>query len=330
MYVSLLSFFCFYDVIALRGVAHLVDVLESCVWHECLGDSDALLGLEVFEDGCHDAGECECGAVECVAELHFLVRIAVAALEAVCLIGVEVADGADFEPAVLCLAIDFKVVADGGCEALVASAETEDAVVELQLLEQSFHVLEHLSVAFAGVFGRVDADDFYLGKFVQAVQSSHVLAVRACFAAEALGVGAVLDGEVFLVEDDVAVDVGDWHLGGRDEVEVVQPAVVHLPFLVGQLSCSVSRCGIDYRWRHYLCVSCLPRLVEEEVDERSLQLRSLAYLDGESCSCDFHAEVEVYEVVFLGEFPVWELRVAVLGDGVPVAHCVAFLAFAEG
>ena len=90
----------------------LIDYLESRIWYKCFWDADTFRGLIVLEDGCHDARKCECRTIECVAELHFLVSIAVATFESVCLIGVEVADRTDFKPTTLCLAVNLEVVAD--------------------------------------------------------------------------------------------------------------------------------------------------------------------------------------------------------------------------
>ena len=53
----------------------------------------------------------------------------------------------------------------------------------------------------------VDAYNLYLRELMQAVQSANILAVAPSLTAETLCVCAVLDGQVFLVEDNVAVDV---------------------------------------------------------------------------------------------------------------------------
>ena len=91
-----------------------VDDGEAGVGLQGGGDMDAVGVLVVLQEGSHDAGQGEGGAVEGVAELGFLRAFsAVAALEAVGLIGVEVADGAYFQPTLLRFAIDFEVVADG-------------------------------------------------------------------------------------------------------------------------------------------------------------------------------------------------------------------------
>ena len=191
-------------------------------------------------------------------------------------------------------------------------------------------MLQHLAVALLGVLGLVDAHNLNLGEFVQTVQSAHILAVGTSLAAETLGVGAVLDGQILLVENHVAVDVRHGHLGCGDEIEVVHLAMIHLALLVGQLACAVAAGGIHHRGRHDLGVAGLAGFVEEEVDERTLQTGSLANIDGKPCTGDFHAQVEVDEVVFLGQFPVGQGILDVeVGIHVPVAHGVALAAFTK-
>ena len=63
-------------------------VRDQSLWH-----LDALGSLVVLEDGCHDTGKGESRAIESVAELNLLVLgMTIAALEAICLVSVEVAD----------------------------------------------------------------------------------------------------------------------------------------------------------------------------------------------------------------------------------------------
>lgn len=197
-------------------------------------------------------------------------------------------------------------------------------------------MVEHFLVGLLAVAGGVDSDEFYFGEFVETVEAAYVFAVGAGFATEALGVGAVLDGHVALVEDYVAVDVGDGDFGCGDEVEVVFCAVVHLSFFVGKLACAVAGGGVDYCGGDDFCVAALLGFVEEEVDEGALESGALAFVDGEAGACDFYAEVEVDEVVFFGEFPV---GTGVFGEGFDVAAffdyevvvgCAAFGYFVVG
>ena len=80
--------------------------------------------------------------------------------------------------------------------------------------------------------------------------------------------------------------------------------MVHLTFLVRQLTSAVARGSVHYRRRHDLCVATLASLVEEEVDERTLQAGTLADIYRESGTCDLYTQIEVDEVVFLGELPM--------------------------
>lgn len=102
-----------------------VDDVEAGVFAQALGHDDAFGGLEVLEDGSHDAGQGQSGAVEGVAELRLLVVAAEAAFESVGLVCLEVGYAADLEPASLSCGVDFEVECDGGGEAHVAAAQAQ-------------------------------------------------------------------------------------------------------------------------------------------------------------------------------------------------------------
>ena len=155
---------------------------------------------------------------------------------------------------------------------------------------------------------------------MQAVKSAYILAVRAGLAAEALGVSAVLYWQLLLIQDNIAVDVGYGNLGCRNQIEVINLTVVHLALLVGQLSCAVTRCGVNYGRRHDLSVTGLVSLGQEEIDECALQLCTFSYIYGESCACYLYTQVKVNQVVLLGQFPMRNLGVGVLGVTGPVAY----------
>ena len=172
-----------------------MDILKASVRHESLWNAYALFCLVIFQNGCHDAWEGESRTVECVTELHLLVSIAVATLESIGLISVKVGNRRHLQPASLSLGIHLEVIADGRSETLVAAAETEYTVWQLELLQQSFDMVEHLLMAFLRMFWRVDAHYLYLRELVKAVETSHVLAVRTSLATETLSVCTVLDGQ---------------------------------------------------------------------------------------------------------------------------------------
>ena len=186
---------------------------------------------------------------------------------------------------------------------------------------------KHLLVGFLGMFGFVDAYNLNLRELMQTVESAHILAIATSLATEALCVGTVLDGKILLVEDDITVDICYRYLGGGDEIEVVNLAVIHLSLLVGQLTCAVTRGLVNNRRRHNLGVAGGTCLVEEEIDESSLKAGSHTDIYGETGSGDLHAKVEVDKVVFLCQLPVGQLSLTIFGIDCPVAHCVRTITF---
>ena len=125
---------------------------------------------------------------------------------------------------------------------------------------------KHLAMGLGRMLGGVDANNLDLRELMQTVQATYVLAVGTGFATEALGIGAVLDGKILLVDDDIAIDIGDGHLGSWDEIEIVDLAMVHLSFLVGKLTCTITRLLVYYCWRHNLLIASIGSFGEEEVD----------------------------------------------------------------
>ena len=95
--------------------------------------------------------------------------------------------------------------------------------------------------------------------------------------------------------------------------------MVHLPFLVRELSRTVAGILIDHIGRLYLREAGVAGFIQEEVDQSSLQACSFALIDREACSGYLDAEFEVDQIVFLGQNPMWELVRSKL------RHCAACL-----
>ncbi len=293
----------------------LVDDVETGVFAQAFGHHDAFGSLVVFQKGGHYSGQSERRAVEGVTEMSLLVIAAVTAFEAVCLICLEVGNRRHLEPAALGGGVDFEVEGDGRSEAHVASAETEYMPGQTEFLEQTLYVGFHLFKSGIAVLGLLYAYDLYLVELMQTVEATHVLAIAACLAAEACRVSAILDRELVGRYDYIAVKVSHRNLGGRNEVELVEIHKVHLAFFVGKLACAVARSLVDNVRGLHLEVACSRSLVEEELNESALKLGALAEINGESGAGDLYAEVEVDEVVFLGEIPVGEGVGAEIGHG---------------
>ena len=96
--------------------------------------------------------------------------------------------------------------------------------------------------------------------------------------------------------------------------------MVHLPFLVGQLARAEARGFVDHDRRFHFEVAGPGVAVEEIVDQRTLQTGSLAFVDGESGAREFHAQVEVDDVVFACQFPMGQRVFGQLGIAFDQLH----------
>lgn len=185
------------------------------------GDCDgAVFLLIVFEDGDEGAADGEAGSVEGVYEFGFFV-----ALESdVCAASLEVeavGAGADFAVGVLPGEPHFEVVCFGGVEAGVAGAERHYAIGEFEFLEDGLRVGGHGFEFVEGVLGAYELDHLDFVELVLAQHAARVLAVGACFGAEAGRVRGVVDWELGVVNDFTGVDVGQRDFCGGNEPEVL-------------------------------------------------------------------------------------------------------------
>ena len=171
----------------------------------------------------------------------------------------------------------------------------------------------HLVQGSIAILGLFNAHNLHLVKLVQAVKAPHVLAVTAGFAAEAGGVGGELLGELIGPKDHVAVDIGHGHLCGGNHVEVVHGGVVHLAFLVRQLAGTKTGGGVHHHGRLNLFVTGSGVAVQEIVDKGALEFGSLAFVHRETGAGDLYTQVEVYDIVLFGQFPVREGTFGELG-----------------
>lgn len=178
---------------------------------------------------------------------------------------------------------DFDVIGFGGSETDVAGAKFDNSIVEAEELEDFFRMA---SEGFEGIHGGLrggDMNEFDFVELMHANQAAGAKAGAACFPAEAGGVGGVVDGELLVLEDLVAVKIGDGDFSSRDEVEVVFGAVVDLIAELGKLPGADKALGFDEERRADLGVAVLGGMkVEKEVDESALEARPRATIDDES------------------------------------------------
>ena len=141
---------------------------------------------------------------------------------------------------------------------------------------------------------------------MQTVESAHILAVASCLATETCRISTVLHRKLISRDYDIAIEVGDRDLCGRDHVELIFIDKIHLPFLVGELAGAVTGSFIDNIRGLYFKITGIGSPVEEELDESALEFRTLADVHRETRSGDLYTEIKVDEVVLPGKIPVRE------------------------
>ncbi len=169
-----------------------------------------------------------------------------------------------------------------------------------------------------GLFGARELDQLDLLKLVLADDAARVFARRASLGAEARRVGGERDGQPRFVENLVAIEIGDGNLGGGDEPVVAVfelaarnglgvgiGAAEKIFGKLGQLAGAEERLGVDHeRRQHFLVAVLLGVHVEHEADERALEPRACAHVDGEARAGELGGAFEVENAEGFADFPV--------------------------
>ena len=181
-----------------------------------------------------------------------------------------------------------------------------------------------------GVLWTIQRHNFHLIKLVQPVQAPNVLAVGACLAAEAGGIGGIADGQFGLVHNHIAVQIGHRHFRRGNGVEVVGHRVVHLALLVGKLSGPKAGGLVNKMRRLHLAVPCGGILVQEKLNQRALQAGAFVQVNGESSTGDLYPQFKVNQAVLGGQIPVRDGAWVQGGNASGCAyHLVVFGTFAH-
>src|SRR5579872_1466651 len=157
-------------------------------------------------------------------------------------------------------------------------------------------------VAFCGIY---DLDDLHLVELMEAVKTTDILAVAARFPAEAGSVSRHLYRELGFFQHLVPIDIGHRNFRCRYEVKVVLAYIVHLTFFFGKLSRAPGGSLIHEDGRLIFCIARGRVEIEEVLDERPLQFRSLVDVYRESASRDLVPQLEIDEIVFFCKVPMW-------------------------
>src|SRR5574344_897718 len=99
---------------------------------------------------------------------------------------------------------------------------------------------------------------------MKSVKSANILSVRTGLSSKALSISGHLNGEVFLCNYAISVNVCNGNLCSWNHIELVQPYIIHLLALIGKLSCGKRRRLIYNQWRLYFQISVFNISIQEK------------------------------------------------------------------
>jgi hypothetical protein len=217
----------------------------------------------------------------------------------------EVRARADLQPFAAAGRPQLEVELDHGGERQVAGAHLDHAVGQLEGAQHRLGVGEQPPKLVHGVLGPHELDQLDLVELVAALDAASVAAGGHLLAAEAGGEGHVLDGQGGAVQDLFAVKIGDRHLGGGDEPEVLADVAIEVVAELGQVAGADQAVAADHEGRQNLAVAVLVGVqVEHEADERALQAGAPTLEHVETAARELHAAVEVDDAPARAEIPV--------------------------
>ena len=128
-------------------------------------------------------------------------------------------------------------------------------------------------------------------------------------------------GSWLLVQDLVAMDVGQRHLGGGDQVEVEALDLEQVFLELGQVAGADQAEVVDQEGRQHFAVTVLGRVhVEHELDQHALQLGQSVEIEGEARAGDLGGALEIEAGGPFAQFPVRPRGEAEPGFFPPAAH----------
>ncbi len=223
----------------------------------------------------------------------------------------EVAARRHLEPSADARGPGLEIVGLGAREAGVTGGEQLDAIRESELAERALSVPGEDLELVDRLLGRRVPDQLHLVELVHAKDAARVLAGRSGLAAEARRVRDEAFRQRRSVEDLVAVEVRDRHLGGRYEKEFPVADAVQVVLELRQVARADHRLAIDEHGGPDLLVPVLPTVqVDEEVHQRADEARSVAAKHGEARATDLRGAREVDEPALGGNLPMRSNAVA--------------------
>src|ERR1051326_4571178 len=221
--------------------------------------------------------------------------------------GLEVGERAGaraFQPGPDARGPHLEIVGTRRAETRIAGGELDHPVRKAEPPEHRLGVAgEELVLGVARLWA-AEADQLHLVELVHPEEPAGVLARGAGIPAEAGREGHERRGQRGRVEDLVAVQVGDRHLGGGNEEEIVPGNFVLVFFELGQLPRAGERGAVDQQ-RRRLEVAVLPGMkIKHEARERPHQPGARAGEEGKARARDLRPARQVENPERFAELPV--------------------------
>ena len=140
---------------------------------------------------------------------------------------------------------------------------------------------------------------------MQAYEPLRIPPRAARLRAEARRIGAAVNGEVFPVEDRLAVHVRHRHLRRRDQIQVGVFDVVHILREFRKLARALHGFLVRHKRGDHLRVTVLLRVrVEHEVHHRALQPRAQPFIEHKAAARHLCAKLRVEDIEGRAQIPV--------------------------
>ena len=227
----------------------------------------------------------------------------------------EIAARGDFAVTLLPGQPDLDIVGLCGGRARISGTKRNHPVGEPETLKDDLGVADEFFERRPGVLGPDDVDEFDLLELVLAEHAASVLAVGTGLRAKTRRVRGQLDRQPVGLDDRLAHEVGQRHLGGRDqEIPAVACDREQIFLELRQLARAEQRVLVDEIRHVSLGVAVLLRMhVEHELDQRAVKPGDSAVQNDESAAGELRSRLEIEHAerpAEVGVVPGLELELA--------------------
>ena len=209
--------------------------------------------------------------------LHLALGIAVAGVHPPRLEVAAVGAGRNLAIGILPRQPDLDVISLDGAKTHVAGAERDDAMRQVQFLQDFLRRVGHALMLGRRLFRRGDGHQLDLGELVHAGHAARVLAGRARLGAKTRRESSETQRQFRFAQDFIGDIVGQRHFGGRNQPErIFAGGAEQIVFKLGKLAGAEQRGTLhQYRWRNFGVTERSGMGVQHEGAQGAFQFRQI-------------------------------------------------------